>query len=468
MSDLIGARQFVLLGRSLLVAILSGALSTALGVAVGYAISLEARDRQQAAVLIMLLPLLIPPFVHSLALIMLCDRFGVACHGLLPTVGVLGISFFPLAGLLTWAGRRRAAPNQSEAGLIACGPIRTFVSIDLAALRPQLVTSFLLISLFSFSDYAVPSLFRVITYPVHVFSQFAVHYDVQRAAISTWPYLLLPILATSIWKLMLGGRGFTGGASEATASRRRIKTRSARMVYGLAISVPVGIPVIGLALTAGAPGNYLAAWSGGARQMLYSLLLAVVSATVITILALPRVLSPKPQSGRLKATSDFLSLVPIALPGTIFGLGIILLWNRPATTWIYGSSVALGLLYAARFLPFGIRPLVIGRGQVQPGVLDMVRLSDAGRWVTAGRILLPLLSPSILVGWVLCFVLVLRELTGTLLVIPPGQETLAVRIYSLYHYGAGAAVAALSLLLLCVSAFVFGVATLAYRGLRKC
>jgi len=71
------------------------------------------------------------------------------------------------------------------------------------------------------------------------------------------------------------------------------------------------------------------------------------------------------------------------------------------------------------------------------------------------------------VGWTLGFVLSLHELTGTLLVTPPGIETLSVRIYSLYHYGAGNMVAALSLFLILGSLLTVGTVTGIYQWLKK-
>ena len=48
----------------------------------------------------------------------------------------------------------------------------------------------------------------------------------------------------------------------------------------------------------------------------------------------------------------------------------------------------------------------------------------------------------------LVFVLCLGELGSTLLTIPPGMETLSLRIYNLMHYGAHDIVAALAAILL--------------------
>ncbi len=63
------------------------------------------------------------------------------------------------------------------------------------------------------------------------------------------------------------------------------------------------------------------------------------------------------------------------------------------------------------------------------------------------RIVLPLLRPSLLAGGFIVFILSFGELGTTLLIIPPGKETIPIKIYNLMHYGADQMVAALSVVL---------------------
>ena len=59
------------------------------------------------------------------------------------------------------------------------------------------------------------------------------------------------------------------------------------------------------------------------------------------------------------------------------------------------------------------------------------------------------------------FALTLGELGATLLVIPPGQSTLTLRLYNYLHYGASEEVAGLSLLLTVLLVAAFGLGALA-------
>ena len=80
--------------------------------------------------------------------------------------------------------------------------------------------------------------------------------------------------------------------------------------------------------------------------------------------------------------------------------------------------------------------------------LDAARVFQARDWQTAWRVRLPLLSPGLLASASLIFALTLGELGATLIVVPPGQPTLTLRIYNYLHYGASDVVAGLCLAML--------------------
>lgn len=467
---LVGVQQLVLLGRSVCLAVCAGGIGTMIGLLAGYAIAAQPRQVQARLAALMMLPLVIPPFVHALAWIMLANDFGQAIHGFWTAVFVLAASFWPIAGLLAWAGLRQSAGAQIEAARFGKNRLRAFWQIELGLIRPHLGTGFLLIGLFSFSDYGVPSLLRVNTYPVFVFSQFAAFYDLRSGVISCWPYVLLPMAAIWIWRRVTGGR-LNEVLGQGAKPCARIFSRLARWlwaaVYAAIAIVSLVLPVLVLLKTAGPASTYATAWKTAHSQVWTSVLLAAASAAVLVTLALPLALGIHRSRGDWRALQDFASLLPIALPGTLFGMAAIFLWNRPQTQFIYGTGAVVVLLYLARFLPFAIHSQVSGLEQIGSNLLDAARMADRSSARTACRILLPLMAPTLMIAWALGFVLSLHELAGTLLVVPPGMETLSVRIYSLYHYGAGQLVAALALVLVAFSALILSTAAALHQWIAK-
>jgi iron(III) transport system permease protein len=186
--------------------------------------------------------------------------------------------------------------------------------------------------------------------------------------------------------------------------------------------------------------------------ILTSLGVAVVTAAVATGLALliaqalPRAASGADRGARL----DQLTQLPVAVPPILVGIALIGLWNRPATGWLYDSLAILVLGNLARFLPFAIRMIHAGLRQIDPALEEAAWLASPRRSRIIGRIILPLSRRALGASFLIMLVLTMGELSLTLLVVPPGVETLPVRIYNLMHYGAEETVAALSLILLAV------------------
>ena len=469
--NVLGARVLVLLARSLLLAGCAGCAATVLGLIAGYAVSLQPRARAYGMLALMLTPLAMPPFVHALAWIMLCSHLGLSCHGFWPTVLVLGASFCPLSAFLCWAGIERVGGDLTDAAMLGRGRLHAFTRVELGLIRPHVCSALLLTSLFALSDYGVPSLLRVNTYPVLVFAQFAAHYSVRGAVAGSWPYALIPAVAALLWYTRTG-HGLYGALGKARCGQGRSVTSRERGGWAAAFAAIVLVagvlPMLSLLATAGGTSTYVRAWRTAGGQALTSMGLAAAAATGILLMAGCVTAAARLNPGRARALLDYGSLLPLALPGTLCGIGCILLWNRPGTQFVYGTMGVVLLLHAARFLPFAVLILTAGARQVDADLVAAASLSEAPGLVIFRRVVAPLMASSSLVAWVVCFGLSLRELAGTLLVTPPGVETLAVRIYSLYHYGVGELVAAMCLFLVGFNLLAAAGAVLAIRGVRKC
>jgi iron(III) transport system permease protein len=471
MVDLGDVHRLAILGRSIFIALCAAAAGTLFGLVPGYAAFCEEARGRSLIVLAMTFPLLIPPFVHALSWIALFDWFGASLSGFGPTVLILALSFSPVAALLTFAGLLNVQGSTSDAAFLARPPLAVFRRIHLRLIEPHLWTAFLLIALFSLSDYGVPSLLRVNTYPVIVFSEFAACYDLRGAILSAWPYLVLPAAALVLWRCRVARRLFETVQGQGELARPRGPIAGSpfwRIGFVVFFVFAALLPIASLVVTAGGASSYVSAWRTASAQLVRSLGYALLSASLITMIAIVVGFGLRASSKMSNVIQDYTSLLPIGVPGTLYGVGLIALWNHSGTALVYGSTAMLVFLYLSRFSPFAVRALLVGREQIGRDVLDAARLSHASNARILRRIVLPLVAPSAVAGWCLCTVLCLRELAGTLLVSPPGTETLAVRIYSLYHYGAGKLVAALSLVLVGTSMGVLAVAVLLARKVRPC
>jgi iron(III) transport system permease protein len=113
---------------------------------------------------------------------------------------------------------------------------------------------------------------------------------------------------------------------------------------------------------------------------------------------------------------------------------------------VYGTSGMLVLAYLARFVPVAAVLLGASVRHVSTSQEEAAAVSGAG-WVRTMRfIVLPQIRLGLLAAWTIAFILAFGELGSSILVAPPGETTLPIRIYTIIANTPSADVAALALL----------------------
>ncbi len=186
-----------------------------------------------------------------------------------------------------------------------------------------------------------------------------------------------------------------------------------------------------------------------------SLLLGVGSATSVMLLtaviAWITIKTKLPGRGAL----DLLAFLPIGIPGLVLGISIIWLYlNFPLP--IYGTLWVLLVAYTTRFLPYGMRTNSASMVQIHTELEEAAQLSGSTWWSTFRRVVLPLLRPGLVAGWIYVFVVSVRELSSSILLASSESIVLSILVFDLMESGKSTAVAALAVIM--ISALVVIVA----------
>ena len=163
-----------------------------------------------------------------------------------------------------------------------------------------------------------------------------------------------------------------------------------------------------------------------------------------------------------------LAFVPLVIPGIVLGLALIFVYLRFPLP-IYGTIFILLIAYCTKYMPYGMRYATTSMTQISSELEESALVSGASWWTTFRRVLLPLLSPGIMAGFVYILVVSFRELSSSLLLYSPGTEVLSILMWEQFENGSFNVLAAIGVLM--VLALVFMV-TLAYKlgakvGLRE-
>jgi iron(III) transport system permease protein len=376
------------------------------------------------------------------------------------------VAFYPLAMLASEAGFRRVDAALEEAGLMITNPLQVFLRITLPLVAPLVAASGLLVFALSVSEFGVPGLLRVRVFTTEVFTAFAALYDFGRATALAVPLLAVTMITAIIARWAIGERLLTAN----TSVRPICFSGRASGVMGLLFAflvalVAVVLPIAVLAANAERViENAVPAW----KSIRSSILLSLTAASLIVILGVLLGYARGRTQSPVRTPVDLLLIATFAMPSTVVGVGIIGLWNRemvPIALYSSGMTIVLG--YMARFLPVAILIIAAAVRHVSVSSEEAAELSGVGWWRAFSRILLPQIRGGVIAAWITVFVFTFGELGATILVSPPGESTLPVRVYTLIanaHQGEIATLALLQALATIVPLGLFGLTLGKFEG----
>jgi len=461
---ILSARQLRLLGASLLLAAITTGFCLVL--ALPYGLLIERTDVPGRTVFrsLSLLPLLIPPYVQAAVwepalgkagTLSRCwsSLFGVewSIPPILAAAGVLAFAYYPVVLLLVLSGLRCVDKSAEEAALLLGSPWKTMRSVTVPLITPHIISGSVFVMIFSMLDFGVPDIFRLRVYPVEVFVQFSGLYDERSAIVLSLPFLLVTACLVYFQAKVMKGRKYVSfsmdGAGESRKPLIHVR-RSAAAFPTVLLALSVGFPLGCLALKTGRLATFWDALASSLPEIVYTFKLAAAAGFLATTMAFFLSHFIERSDGVKKSLWQYLSQLPFAAPGILLGIGLIKVWNRPGTSWLYTSSLIVVVGWVAYCTPFCVRVMLSSFQQVPRQAEEAAHVAGSGWSAIFVRILFPLSRRGLTAAFLLAFVLSAGNLGVALLVIPPGTGTLPIKIYNYMHYGAAADVAALCLVLL--------------------
>ncbi|MFA9458432.1 ABC transporter permease [Halalkalibacter sp. AB-rgal2] len=242
----------------------------------------------------------------------------------------------------------------------------------------------------------------------------------------------------------------TGKGQTQSTLRLGKKQAFAWAYLAFVLLLSIGVPYFSVASTAlmNIQGNglsfsnltlrhFVELFSGSGKDALWnSIWLAALAATISASIGIWVAMIIMKKRGIQEKTMDFFSLAPNTVPGIVVVVGLILFWNaywNPAP--IYNTWMMLILTYVILYLPFTVQNIKAVYGQLGDSLFQAAKMSGASSIYMIRTIIIPLLIPGILAGWMMTFTISMRELVGSLILRPPNMHTSATFIYSQFEQG---------------------------------
>ena len=168
------------------------------------------------------------------------------------------------------------------------------------------------------------------------------------------------------------------------------------------------------------------------------------------------------QRNRLTPVLDYLTALPLALSGTVIGIGLVMTFN---TGWLplTGTGAIIVLAYVVRRLPFGTRNASSTLYNIPDSIEEASISLGVPPVATFLRVVLPLMVPAVVAAAVLTWTTTVAELSASIIVYSGGRETMPIQIYRLIDSGLMAQASAYGLLLIAVILIPITVATRVFR-----
>jgi iron(III) transport system permease protein len=419
----------------------------------------------------------VPPYLHALAwssaiesLNNLLQFLGwpvISLQGWIIAWWVQLMAFLPIAVGMALLGFVSVDPLLIEAASLLRSDIQIFTRVILPLSAATIAAGSGLLFLLSITDYSVPSLFSANVYSLEIFAEYSASNQPATAVLLALPLLTVTVLVVT---------GLQSALKDATQSAHRQLNAWRAFLWppwfawlqkcGLAVLfLQVGVLLVSSLAAVGSLDKMTSTiiLAGSEISFTFWIALATALASVPIALAASMELMRKDAWGRI-----FWVLVtaPLAVPAPLVGIGLISLWSRIVWPDFYGTSAMPVLAALARFVPLAAIILLAQLRNIDPLLIDAAHVFQVKAQQTWVQIWLPLLAPGMLAAAGIAFALTSGELGATLIVAPPGQATLTMRIYNYMHYGASSDVAGLCLMMAIATLAIGCLAALALMGRR--
>ncbi len=441
--------NWFLLGNSLRVATASALLASLIGLAGAVALSASGAFIRRMLFAFTIAVLALPSFLVTNCWIDLLGVNGLL-HRWIPlnifsfmgAVWILALLLWPIPALAIWSAWQKLEPVHFEIDPALRGT-KLFRFLLWPAAKPQIAWSAAIVFALALNNFAVPTILQVKVFTSEVWVQFNTNLDSAGALRLGWPLLVTPLLL-----LILVRRSEVPWPRESATGIARVLRRQLGMSLMVAsivcttfLLLSLVFPLAQIVTAARTWSEFLPAVKAGHSAVLNSIMCSAGAAVAASSLGV--LLVRKHGLGWL--------WLCFFLPGVMLGVGALAVFSHPMFDFLSQTIAIVVTLLVVRYTAIARSIAHAASTTLDGDLLDSARLDGARGLKLFSRIVFPQIAPQIAAAAYVIYLLCLWDVETILLVLPPGGETLAVRIFNLLHYGHNAHVNALCLLLLSIA-----------------
>ena len=429
--------------------------------------------------IVSLIPIISPPFAVATATIVLFGRAGIISKGIFGVrydiygidglVLVLALSFFPVAYLNMKGMMEVLDPALDEAATnLGASKWHIFRTVTVPMLIPGIAGSFLLLFVESIADLGNPLVlggnYEVLSTRIYV-SVIGL-YDTTGAAVLS-VILLVPSLSVFlVQRYWVSRKSVVSVTGKPTGTPRLITNNPVRwLLFAIIMFISLLIVLIYGTIVVGAftrilgvnntftLANFDFVINGyGSEAMTDTTQLSIFATPIAGVIGI--VIAFLVVRGKFigRNALDFSAMLGIAVPGTVLGIGYLLVFNNPIELTlplsdgngepiaftlvpklvggraIAGGALAIVIAYVVRSVPAALRSGVAALSQIDPSIEEASVSLGADSAYTFRRITLPLVRPAFLSGLIYAFARSMTSISAIIFLTTPQTRIMTAQI----------------------------------------
>lgn len=449
---------------------------------------------QRFVAMLAILALVSPPFIGAYSWIVLFGSGGLVRQSLMsvgvtipPIYGVWGIlvvfsfKFYPYVYLLTAGALANVNRSLEEAAEnLGLSPFRRMTKISFPMVLPALSAGGLLALIHSIADFGTPRLigrgYNVLATEAYTAYSAEIGSNLGMATTLSLALIVLSMVFVFAQRFMSRRNVYHGNLINKPEKKKLTGWRN------VAAHVAVYFVALGGAMPAIVTAVYSIRKTNGPvfqpgfgldsyRRIWLTLGDVVVNSLTFSFAAVAMIVVVGTLIGAYVARRqtidasllDSTLMIPYVMPGIVVGVAFIASFNTPPIV-LTGTATIIVLSVFIRRLPYSVRSSAAALRQVSPSLEEAAVSLGLSPARAFWKVTVPLIMPGIIAGGMLSFVTAINELSSSLVLYVGGTVTMPVRIYIAIHDGDYGTAAALSTILLALSA---GAISLAFRLLGR-
>lgn len=213
--------------------------------------------------------------------------------------------------------------------------------------------------------------------------------------------------------------------------------------------------------------NYREIFAGSRKfaPFLNSIVMALLASLMGLAIAIPSSYLIVKTTNKLRWLVELLVMLPWAMPASAIAINIINAYNTPNifsfNSVLVGTFILLPLGYFVRSIPLMVQTTSISFQNLNETYIEASKSLGASGVQTFTKIILPMISPGLIAGFLLVFVRSIGEYTISAFLFTPSNKPVSIAVVNgIFEYNIGLAMAYGSLLILLTSVLSFAISRL--------